>query len=144
MSKILILLLIGIWLGLVLGLSFIEAPLKFQAPGISLQLGLGIGQLVFGVLNKIEIALNLLLILFVSYHYNASKIILGATIVLTLIILLQSVVLLPQLNQRAMQIILGENLPTSYHHLAFVMLEILKLIILPTLFIQIYKHITNT
>ena len=51
-----------IWFGLVLGLAFIGAPLKFQAPGITLPLGLGIGRLVFSVLNKIEIILALVLI----------------------------------------------------------------------------------
>ncbi len=31
-----------------------EAPHKFQAPGITLVLGLGIGKLVFFTLNKVE------------------------------------------------------------------------------------------
>ena len=31
-----------IWLGMVLGISFIEAPLKFRAPGVTLGIGLGI------------------------------------------------------------------------------------------------------
>ncbi|EGD53967.1 hypothetical protein [Gordonia neofelifaecis] len=43
-----------IWLGLVVGISFIEAPLKFQAPGITIPLGLGIGRLVFRALNAVE------------------------------------------------------------------------------------------
>jgi hypothetical protein len=36
-----------LWLGMVLAISFLEAPLKFRAPGITLALGLGIGRLVF-------------------------------------------------------------------------------------------------
>jgi hypothetical protein len=44
------LLLPAVWLGLVLGLSFIETPLKFLAPGITVPLGLGIGRLVFWAL----------------------------------------------------------------------------------------------
>ncbi|MGI6796348.1 hypothetical protein ACE11G_09755 [Gordonia sp. PS3] len=43
-----------IWLGMVFGISFIEAPLKFQAPGITIPLGLGIGRLVFRALNAVE------------------------------------------------------------------------------------------
>ena len=35
-----------LWFGLVAAISFIEAPLKFQAPGITIPLGLGIGRLV--------------------------------------------------------------------------------------------------
>ena len=49
-----------IWFGLVLGLAFIGAPLKFQAPGITLPLGLGIGRVISFVLNKIVLALVLI------------------------------------------------------------------------------------
>ncbi|WP_299557580.1 hypothetical protein [uncultured Mycolicibacterium sp.] len=45
------------WLGMVVAISFIEAPLKFRAPGITLQLGLGIGRLVFRALNTAEAVL---------------------------------------------------------------------------------------
>lgn len=46
-----------LWLGMVLAISFLEAPLKFRAPGIDLRLGLGIGRLVFRVLNAVETVL---------------------------------------------------------------------------------------
>ncbi|MCB0932790.1 MAG: hypothetical protein KDB71_12955 [Mycobacterium sp.] len=46
-----------VWLGMVLAISFLEAPLKFRAPGITIQLGLGIGRLVFRALNICEVAL---------------------------------------------------------------------------------------
>ncbi len=42
------------WLGMVAAISFIEAPLKFRAPGVTLQIGLGIGRLVFRALNIAE------------------------------------------------------------------------------------------
>ena len=45
-----------VWLGMVLGISFLEAPLKFRA-GITLALGLGIGRLVFAALNRVEAVL---------------------------------------------------------------------------------------
>lgn len=47
-----------VWLGMVLAISFLEAPLKFRAPGITLQLGLGIGRLVFRALNACEVLLS--------------------------------------------------------------------------------------
>lgn len=46
-----------VWLGMVLAISFLEAPLKFRAPGVTVQLGLGIGRLVFRALNMCEVAL---------------------------------------------------------------------------------------
>jgi hypothetical protein len=36
-----------IWLGMVLAISFVEAPLKFRAEGLELQVGLAIGRIVF-------------------------------------------------------------------------------------------------
>jgi len=47
-----------VWLGMVLAISFLEAPLKFRAPGVTIQLGLGIGRLVFRALNICEVVLD--------------------------------------------------------------------------------------
>jgi hypothetical protein len=46
-----------IWLGMVVAISFLEAPLKFRAPGVTIPLGLGIGRLVFRALNTCEFVL---------------------------------------------------------------------------------------
>ncbi|MEO6792530.1 MAG: hypothetical protein ABI253_05440 [Mycobacterium sp.] len=51
------------WVGMVLAISFLEAPLKFRAPGITLQVGLGIGRLVFRALNAVEIVLAAVVVL---------------------------------------------------------------------------------
>src|SRR6185312_13635265 len=42
-----------LWLGMVLAISFLEAPLKFRAPGVDLRTGLAIGRIVFRALNGI-------------------------------------------------------------------------------------------
>lgn len=52
----------AIWLGLIIGISFIEAPLKFTAPGITIPLGLGIGRRVFLAMNIVEVVLGVLLL----------------------------------------------------------------------------------
>lgn len=44
---------------MILGISFLEAPLKFMAPGVTPEIGLSIGRKVFGVFNKIECAMAL-------------------------------------------------------------------------------------
>jgi hypothetical protein len=38
-------------LGAIIAISFLEAPLKFLAPGVTIPIGLGIGRLVFTALN---------------------------------------------------------------------------------------------
>ena len=48
------------WFGIVAAIAA-ESWLKFQAPGITRELGLGIGKLIFTALNRTEIVLALLL-----------------------------------------------------------------------------------
>ena len=48
---------IFVWLGMVVAISLLEAPLKFRAPGVTIQVGLGIGRLVFRALNICEVVL---------------------------------------------------------------------------------------
>jgi len=62
-ARAFILLVPPIWLGLIIGISFIEAPLKFTAPGITIPLGLGIGRRVFLAMNIVEVILGILLLI---------------------------------------------------------------------------------
>jgi len=58
-----------VWLGMVLAISFLETPLKFRAPGITVPLGLGIGRLVFRALNTVEVVLAAALITSLLTHH---------------------------------------------------------------------------
>jgi hypothetical protein len=51
------------WLGMVVAISFIEAPLKFRAPEVTVRIGLGIGRLVFRALNTTEVILAAVLVI---------------------------------------------------------------------------------
>ena len=118
-----------IWIGFVCAISFMEAWLKFQAPGISLPLGLGIGQLIFSALNKIEILSSIIIILFLNHKKIAYKQYYYFGIALAILIL-QTVWLLPLLNERASHIIAGMPLPQSNLHVFFVLLEVIKVVCL--------------
>ena len=118
-----------VWMGAVGAISFMEAPLKFQAPSISLKTGLEVGQIVFGMLNRMEWVLCLLML--------ASLLLAGAnkkgwlmSALLGVILAIQSVVLLPALHHRAELIIQGENPPSSPFHFYYIGLEVLKMILL--------------
>jgi len=52
----------ALWLGMIVGISLIEAPLKFTAPSITIPLGLGIGRRVFLAMNIVEVVLAVLLL----------------------------------------------------------------------------------
>ena len=114
-----------VWLGMVLAISFLETPLKFRAPGITLSLGLGIGRIVFRALNITEIILAAaVLAALLTYRTGvAGWALLGITGAL---LATQTGLLRPRLDRRARQIITGQTPPPSRLHLAYVALEILK------------------
>ncbi|KZS42892.1 hypothetical protein AWE51_16120 [Aquimarina aggregata] len=130
-----------IWLGFVGAISFMEAWLKFQAPGITTEIGLGIGQLVFNALNKVEItcALAILVVMIYSkpmYKQIKRKYFLGISL---LILGLQTIWLLPALDHRADLIIQGVDVPKSRLHLWYVLFEILKVISLFAYGMMLFK-----
>lgn len=139
--KLIILLILGIWSGMVLGISFLEAPLKFQAPNITLTLGLGIGKLVFGALNKVEIVFSLLLLGLVGHQFrhldNPILVIIG---LLVSIIIIQSIWLFPILDARIDALQQGLTPVKTNHHFYYVALEVLKVGALIYGFIKIYRH----
>jgi hypothetical protein len=115
------------WAGMVLGISFLEAPLRFQAPNITLALGVGIGRLVFSALNKFEIffmiSLWILGILCIQRNY---QIIISISL-LTLILAAQTFWLLPVLDERAVALIAGKIPERDSPHIYYIILEGIKL-----------------
>ncbi len=130
-----------LWLGFVLSISFMEAWLKFQAEGITQIIGLNIGKLVFGALNKAEILfVSVLLVSSYKTYWSLKKKTLKRILIsLTIILLLQTSHLLPILDIRANLIINGETPSASYFHFYYVFLEVLKVILL-----CVFSHQTLT
>lgn len=118
-----------VWLGMVLAISFIEAPLKFRAPGITLPLGLGIGRLVFRALNTCEavFAAGLLAGAALGRSRAAGLALAGA---LAAVLLVQTMGLRPGLDRRARAIIAGADRTPSRGHVAYVGLEVVKVLLL--------------
>ncbi len=118
---------IFLWIGFVCAISFMEAWLKFRAPGISVGLGLGIGRLVFNALNKVEwiLALVILVNLFLTQQKLISfqQFLLFAPFILLII---QTVWLLPALDARAELHIQNQEVPPSTLHFYYVGVEIIK------------------
>lgn len=129
MSKITLAAATFIWCGLLMGISFMEAPLKFQAPGITLALGLGIGQLVFGVLNKMELILAAMIGASLWMIQPVKKINIAYGIVIA-ILLIQTFVLLPFLSERIVMIQNGQTPPASPMHWYYIVAEVIKLSLL--------------
>lgn len=119
------------WLGMVLAISFIEAPLKFRAPGVTLQLGLGIGRLVFRALNAVEIVLATLVVLTVTVALPGPAALSGLAIAVT-VLAVQSLVVRPRLRRRSDAVLAAAAEPAggmrerSHAHYAYAGLEVVK------------------
>ena len=128
---LLIIICIFLWSGFIGAISFMESWLKFRAPGLTIPVGLNIGKLVFSALNKVEWAFAMLITIFILL--NSSKINSSDEIwflVIVVILIVQTIWLLPALNSRAKAIIGGATLPPLTLHLYFVIAELIKLIML--------------
>jgi len=126
------------WIGFVCAISFMEAWLKFQAPGITLPLGLGIGRLVFQALNKVEWICALSVVLF--YIQGQKKALTSILIISVATLLsLQTFYLLPCLDKRAETIIAGRIAAPSKIHLIYIITEVIKVVGLFVLGISILR-----
>ncbi|MEM7028239.1 MAG: hypothetical protein AAF629_01510 [Chloroflexota bacterium] len=118
-----------LWIGFILAISFMEAPLKFRAPSVTLPIGLEIGQLVFQMLNRIEglFAVLTAISLFVALVSLPTVVI---ALVVIWIWVLQTWLLYTRLDPRAKAIIRGEPVGKTSYHKYYVGLELCKLILL--------------
>lgn len=118
-----------VWLGMVLAISFIETPLKFRAPGVTLRLGLGIGRLVFRALNACELVLAAVVVVcFIVKTPTTTVIVASAVALVTL--LMQVLAVRPRLTRRSDAVLAGGEGPRSRAHWAYVGLETVKVIAL--------------
>jgi hypothetical protein len=114
-----------VWLGMVLAISFIEAPLKFRAPGVTLQIGLGIGRLVFRALNACDLSLAAIVVAcFGVTPPTTATAVAAAVAVITL--LAQVLAVRPRLTRRSDAVLAGGEGPRSRGHYVYVGLEIVK------------------
>jgi len=125
------------WLGMVAAISFIEAPLKFRAPGVSLQIGLGIGRLVFRALNTVEALLAAVVLIAVGAD-PPSPVAIVAVAVVVVTLAAQLLVVRTQLARRSDAVLVapaGPGAPAgaqrrSRAHYTNVGLELVKVIAL--------------
>ena len=117
-----------VWLGMTCAIAM-EAQLKFQAPNVTREIGLGIGKLVFTALNRAECAFAFLLLVafFISAAARKAQVIFAAIL---LILLAQTFWLIPNLVERIDLITVGNAPPNSSAHLIYIAFEICKIVLL--------------
>lgn len=118
-----------IWLGMVLAISFLEAPLKFRAPNVTLQIGLGIGRLVFRALNTLEVGFALVIVAIVAAGPTPVRIAVAFSVAVGALAI-QLIAVRPRLTRRSDQVLAGLNAPRSRGHYVYVGLEAVKAVAL--------------
>lgn len=121
-----------VWLGMVLAISFLEAPLKFRAPGVTIQLGLGIGRLVFRALNGCEITLAATALVALTFGHPTVGA-LAAVVIAIIALSIQLVAVRPALTRRSNAVLTdADGVPASRSrsHYIYVGLEGIKVVAL--------------
>lgn len=117
-----------LWLGMVVAISFMEAPLKFRAPNVTVPMCLGIGRVVFRALNRAEVVL--IAAMLVAFALSRPPTSVAACFVIAVAMLVaQLLVVRPRLNRRSDEVLAA---PDALHsrrsrgHYAYVVLELIK------------------
>lgn len=121
-----------LWFGMIAAISFIEAPLKFQAPGITIPLGLGIGRLVFAVLNIVEAAILLAITLLsfwpISARIEGRRLLLWFGLILVFAAKVAGV--RPPLNARTDLVLAGADPGQSPWHYIYIACDLATMVLL--------------
>lgn len=117
------------WLGFFTAISFMEAPLKFTAPSLSMAEGLKIGRIIFRSLNICEWSFLLIIFITVIVKRTTRKEF-YLIIIVSVILAVETGWLLPILDQRAAMVIRGQQPAGHSAHWAYIILEIIKVPVL--------------
>lgn len=111
-------------MGVLGALAFIETPLKFQAPGMTLELALGLGRL---VLTAAEIATAVLLTVLTAASVVRPRVSQRALVALGslwAVLLVQMIVVRPRLNHRTDLVLAGIDPGSSPLHGIYVAMDV--------------------
>ncbi|EME18254.1 MULTISPECIES: hypothetical protein [Rhodococcus] len=129
------------WLGMVAAISFLEAPIKFRAPGVSLAIGLGIGRKVFTALNAVELVLALILLASCAVAKPAVPALTFVVLAVSVLVV-QVAAIRPRLSERSDRILAGEVLPRSRTHVVYIAFELVKVVLLISAIISLFQVLT--
>jgi hypothetical protein len=127
------------WFGMTAGISLLESPARFTAGTLSRAAALDLGRVVFSLLNKAEL-IALVIVLIIVRVSGQGRRYWAECAMLALIMMAQSVWLLPALSARSLQIVAGGEPGPSFVHAAYATLELLKLALLLVLGFRSLAH----
>lgn len=129
----------ALWLGMLIGISFIETPLKFLAPGMTLGLGLGIGQLVFTAMNIVEVVFFAVLAAS-CIKRGLDKAFLGVVWGLGIVLLAKVALIRPYLSKRTDSVLAGVEAGGSSWHYFYIAADGLLTLLLITALVMAVRR----
>jgi hypothetical protein len=118
----------SVWLGVIVALAFVETPLKFMAPGITVPLALGVGRIVFLALSIgswiFLVAITLIGIARPRESRTGWMLIAGMWVVMAV----ESFVIRPQLAARTDVVTAGGDPGESWLHQGYIVAMVLLLL----------------
>jgi len=121
---------VTVWLGILIGVSFMATPIKFSAPSLNLPTALDVGRVTFALLSKTEWVLCAILVIVTALEWRSRPLRLACCLALALLVAGQSIWLLPALDARIDLIIQGGvPAPAAYHQI-YIVCEVVKAVLL--------------
>ncbi|WP_343642969.1 hypothetical protein [Chryseobacterium sp.] len=138
-----VLMLLCLMTGMFITISFLETPMKFQVPGITLPTALGLGKIMFGLSSKMQWGFLIVLLILMSVsRKNYTKIDFIILIILFSILAIEQFWLLPILDSRVDLLSSGKSLSPTPLHDYFIYAETAKALMLTTAIILQFKRNT--
>lgn len=119
-----------VWLGLLIGVSFLATPVKFVVMDLTMPVALQVGAATFALFTRIEWGLTLLVLGLAASARGRKGALMACALALAAIVAAQAAWLLPALDARVAEIVAGRAPPPSPHHGAYAGLEALKAMLL--------------
>ena len=118
-----------VWLGMILGVSFLAAPAKFMAESLTLPVALEVGKVTFRLFDRLEWLWTAAL-LAVAWRRHRLRTLdrrtLGTVVLVLSIVLVQSAYFLPRLDERVSLVMAGQELEPSPLHTLSGVLEVIQ------------------
>jgi hypothetical protein len=121
--------LVLLWAGMILGISFLESWAKFRTPNLSKAIGLEVGRTVFDFFHKTQCGL-LLIIITISLFAKCGSVVWLIIASLTVILTFQLVGLFPMLSRHVDRILSGGVISASLTHTLYGICEMSKFMVL--------------
>lgn len=119
-----------LWAGILFGVSFLATPAKFSAPSLTLPVAVDVGRSTFAVLNRVELGCAVLSLGLLAAGASRASVVRLALGLAALGLLLETLWLLPALEERAQMVIDRGTPPASSLHDVYIGIDAAKLIAL--------------